>query len=160
MNNQLKTYSYGNNPDEPSIPDLFIQALIKDAMSSKPTLYWEYIPGKTENECDTFVVNGFSGTDAKIVLTVLDANEEYDNFNLVFHRKGEKILFAQEYALFTEHSELRILHSIVSHGKDSPPDEIEKYADILKFIADTDERLFNELISDNDSSDNTPDTCE
>lgn len=154
MNNQ--TNHYGINPDEPTVPDLFIRALIKDAMSPEPALRWEYIPGKNENERDMFVVNGFSGADAKIVLTVLDANEEHDSFKLVYYRKGEQILSAEEYALFTEHSDLRQLHAIVSHGKDAPPDEIEKHEEILEFIADTDERLLLDRILGRDFPTTTP----
>lgn len=142
--------------ERPTMVDKFIRALIKDAMSPEPALRWEYIPGKNENERDMFVVNGFSGADAKIVLTVLDVNDEHDSFKLIYYRKGEQILSAEEYALFTEHSELRHLHALVSHGKDSPPDEIEKHEDIMEFIADTDERLFLDRILGRDFPTTTP----
>ena len=145
------------DPDKPTVPDLFILALIKDARSPAPALRWDYVPGKTENDPDQFVVNGFAGSDAQIVLTMNDITDEHDSYKLVYTRKGEQILSAQELSLFTEHSDLRELHALVSgRGTDSPPDEIEKHEDIKAFITDTDERLFLDRILGRDFPTTTP----
>lgn len=145
MNNEVEKH-YAACKDETTVVDKFIRALIKDAQSPTPALRWEYIPGKTKNDHDSFVVNGFSGVDAKIVLTVDCINDEHDRYTLGYYRKGEKILSAEVFAILTEESDLRQLYQLVSHGKDSPPDELEKYEDIRKFITDTDERLFLDRI--------------
>lgn len=155
MNNEVEKH-YAACKDETTVVDKFIRALIKDAQSPEPALHWEYVPGETENEPDKFAVNGFSGSDAQIILSMTDITDEHDSYKLVYYRKGEEILSAQEYALLTEQSDLRQLHSIVSHGKDCPRDELEKYEDIRKFITDTDERIFLDRILGRDFPTTTP----
>lgn len=142
--------------ERPTMVDRFIRALIKDAQSPEPALHWNYVPGKTENDPDRFVVNGFSGSDARIVLTVDSITEEHDRYSLAYYRKNERILSAEMFAILTEASDLRQLYSLVSHGKDAPPDEMETYEDIKGFIADTDERLLLDCILERDFPTTTP----
>ena len=155
MNNEIEKH-YAAGKDETTVVDKFIRALVKDAQSPEPALHWEYVPGETENEPDKFAVNGFSGSDAQIILSMTDITDEHDSYKLVYYRKGEQILSAQEYALLTEQSDLRQLHSMVSHGKDCPRDELEKYEEIRKFITDTDERIFLDRILGKDFPTTTP----
>lgn len=141
--------------DKPTMVDKFIRALIKDAQSPEPALHWDYVPSKTENDPNRFVVNGFSGSDAQIVLTMDDITDEHDSYTLVYNRKGEKILSAQEFSVFTEHSDLRQLYTLVNRT-DAPPDEMETYEDIKGFIAETDERLLLDRILGRDFPTTTP----
>ena len=144
------------NLDDPTMPDLFIRALLKDAQSPAPALRWEYEPGKTEDDPGEYVVNGFTGSNAKIVLTRDDITDKRDCYTLVYYCRGEKNMAAKEMSILSEYSELRELYSLVSYGKDSPSDEVVKHDDIMEGVTDKDERLFLDRVLGPDFPTTTP----
>lgn len=152
----MKTHQPHFNFDDPTMPDLFIRALLKDAQSPAPALRWEYVPGKTEDNPDEYVVNGFPGSNAKIVLTRNDITDKRDCYTLVYYCRGEKNMAAQEMSILSEYSELRELYALVSYEKDAPPDEIVKNDGIMKSAADKDERLFLDRVLGPDFPTTTP----
>ena len=152
----MKTHQTHFNFDDPTMPDLFIRALLKDAQSPAPALRWEYVPGKTEDDPGEYVVNGFPGSNAKIVLTRNDITDKRDCYTLVYYCRGEKNMAAQEMSILSEYSELRELYALVSYEKDAPPDEIVKNDGITKSAADKDERLFLDRVLGPDFPTTTP----
>ena len=152
----MKTHQPHFNFDDPTMPDLFIRALLKDAQSPAPALCWEHVPGKTENDPGEYVVHGFAGSNAKIVLTRNDITDKRDCYTLVYYCRGEKNMAAQEMSILSEYSELRELYALVSYEKDAPPDEIVKSDGIMKSAADKDERLFLDRVLGPDFPTTTP----
>ena len=152
----MKTHQPNFNFDDPTMPDLFIRALLKDAQSPAPALCWEYVPGKTENDPGEYIVHGFAGSNAKIVLTRNDVTDKRDCYTLVYYCRGEKNMAAQEMSILSEYSELRELYALVSYEKDAPPDEIVKNDGIMKSAADKDERLFLDRVLGPDFPTTTP----
>ena len=152
----MKTHQPHFNFDDPTMPDLFIRALLKDAQSPAPALRWEYVPGKTEDDPGEYVVNGFPGSNAKIVLTRNDITDKRDCYTLVYYCRGEKNMAAQEMSILSEYSELRELYALVSYEKEAPPDEIVKSDGIMKSAADKDERLFLDRVLGPDFPTTTP----
>ena len=152
----MKTHQPHFNFDDPTMPDLFIRALLKDAQSPAPALRWEYVPGKAENDPGEYVVHGFAGSNAKIVLTRNDITDKRDCYTLVYYCRGEKNMAAQEMSILSEYSELRELYALVSYEKDAQPDEIVKNDGIMKSAADKDERLFLDRVLGPDFPTTTP----
>ena len=152
----MKTHQPHFNFDDPTMPDLFIRALLKDAQSPAPALRWEHIPGKTEDDPGEYVVTGFTGSNAKIVLTKNYLTDKSDSYTLVYYCRGEKNMSAQEMSILSEYSELRELYALVSYGKDSPPDEGVKHDDIMNGAPDKDERLFLDRVLGPDFPTTTP----
>lgn len=146
----------GISLEEKTLVDRFVSALITDAHSPEPALKWEFTPGKTEQDHEVFTVNGFAGTNAKIVLTANNTDEKFDSYTLTYYRGNEKILGSMEYTALTEHSDLRELYTIVSHGKNAPPDKIEPPNEIMEFITDIDERVFLDRILERDFPSTAP----
>lgn len=144
------------NLDDPTMPDLFIRALLKDAQSPAPALRWECVPGKAENTPDEYVVNGFAGSNAKIVLTMNYFTDKSDCYTLVYYCRGEKDMATQEMSILSEYSELRELYKLVSYGKESPPDEVVKHNYIMDGVTDKDERLFLDRVLGPDFPTTTP----
>ena len=152
----MKTHQPNFDFDAPTMPDLFIRALLKDAQSPAPALRWEYVPGTTENDPGEYVVNGFAGSNAKIVLTKDYLTDKSDCYTLVYYCRGEKNMGSQEMAIHSEPSDLRELYSLVSYGKDSPSDEVVKHNDIIEVATDKDERLFLDRVLGPDFPTTTP----
>lgn len=144
------------NLDDPTMPDLFIRALLKDAQSPAPALRWEYEPGKTEDDPGEYVVNGFTGSNAKIVLAQDYFTDKSDCYTLAYYCRGEKNMSSQEMAIHSEPSELRELYTLVSYGKHSPPNEVIKQAGAMEDITDKDERLFLDRVLGPDFPTTTP----
>lgn len=142
--------------DEPTMPDLFIRALITDARSLEPALRWERVPSKTKDDSDEYVINGFDGSNAKIVLTKDFITDNSDCYTLVYYCRGEKSMAAQERSILSEYSELRELYELASRGKDSPPEEIDNSDDITEFCSDKDARLFLDRVLGPDFPTTTP----
>ena len=144
------------DPDAPTMPDLFIRALITDARSLEPVLCWEHVPGKTKDDPDEYVINGFAGSNAKIVLTQDFITDKNDCYTLVYYCSGEKSMAAQERSILSEYSELRELYELASRGKDSPTEKIYNPDDITEFCSDKDARLFLDRVLGPDFPTTTP----
>jgi hypothetical protein len=142
--------------DAPTMPDLFIRALITDARSLEPALRWERVHGKTQDDPDEYVINGFAGSNAKIVLTKDFITDNSDCYTLVYYCRGERNMAAQERSILSEYSELRELYELASHEEDSPSEKIDNPDGITEFGSDKDARLFLDRVLGPDFPTTTP----